>query len=83
MKPATGQVLRGVGLAIEAVCLAAFLAIGDTGWAGTDVRLALKLGVALGVALWVAGWAIIRTTSRLTRDQGEKEDREQRVDECT
>jgi len=64
MKPATGQILRVVGLAIEMVCLLAYVAFQYEGVFGIDLRPALLAGVALGVVLWIAGLVIIRVTTR-------------------
>jgi len=64
MNQATGQILRGVGLAIETVCLLAYITFQYEGAFGWDVRPALMAGVALGVILWIAGLAIIHFSTR-------------------
>jgi hypothetical protein len=68
MKPATGQILRGVGLAIETVCLLAYVIFQYEGVFEWDVRPVLMAGVGVGIAVWVAGIAIIRASSPRSRD---------------
>ena len=66
MKPATGPILRRVGLLIEIACLLAFVTLPDDRevFAGVDARRVLIAGVALGFVLWVVGTASISSAGR-------------------
>ncbi len=67
MKPPTGQILRGVGLAIETACLLAYVIFQYEGVFGWDVRPVLMAGVGVGITVWVAGIVIICASTPRSR----------------
>jgi len=69
MKPATVQILRGVGLLIETAGLIAFVALRNDrrAVAGIELRHAAFACVALGFALWMVSITARTSWNRRTR----------------
>ncbi len=69
MKPATGSILRRVGLLIEMACLLVLVARRDESRmiAGVSVNHLLLAGAALGFILWGAGLTLILRAARRPR----------------
>jgi hypothetical protein len=66
MKPATGQVLRRIGLLVETLCLLTLVSLAREKpqpqvrkFAGIELSQWLMAGLALGFALWIVGTATI------------------------
>lgn len=70
MKPATAQILRGVGLLIEIVGLMAFVVLRNDrrAIAGIELRYAAFACVVLGFTLWMVGVGSRQAWARRTRD---------------
>jgi hypothetical protein len=66
MKPATGGILRRVGLLIEMACLLVLVTQSDESRriAGVSVRHILLAGAAVGFVLWGAGLTLIMRAAR-------------------
>jgi len=69
MKPATGLILRRVGLLIEFACLLAFVTLpgGREVFSGVDLKRMLIAGVAVGFVLWLVGMAAIWSSTGRAR----------------
>jgi hypothetical protein len=70
MKPATGAILRRVGLLIELACLLVLVSQQDESRtvAGVSVRHLLLAGAAVGFVLWGAGLTLIMRAARRPRE---------------
>jgi hypothetical protein len=70
MKPATALILRGVGLLIEVIGLAAFVSLRDDkrAVAGIALRQLAFAAVVLGFLLWLASIAARRAGAKPRRE---------------
>ncbi len=64
MKPETGQILRRIGLLLEAICLLGLISVSRTnapprGFAGFSVVQILTFCLAIGFFFWFVGTATI------------------------
>jgi hypothetical protein len=70
LKPATGQILRRVGLLFEALCLLGLISVQRDPqfrlqtFAGLNQVQYMKLGLGVGILLWVVGTLAIHWPRR-------------------
>jgi hypothetical protein len=73
MRPATGLILRRVGLLIEMACVLGFAMTRDSPRkiGGTDARQLLLAGAVVGLVVWIVGLAVLQIEARRRRQVNE------------